>query len=302
MSKRRAFSVVEVLVSIVVLTIVAGGIAEGMRRQQQVFRSIALMIRARADVRDAAEVLASDLSSASPLDTVHLAADSAVEFLGAIAHSVSCDSSPGYSLHLPPEKTASRRRLTTLLATPDTGDVVLLYSEDSSTADAGRWDRHTIAAVASGQTGTACPASTGFTAVSDAALPSTVITLGRAASSAVRAGAPVRILRRVRYSLYRSSDSKWHLGQRRCAAHAPSSCGTIQPLAGPYASYAAGGLSLRYFDSDHAILSPASATSRTARIAITARVRLSALARPGRALAGPYVDSAASVVALRNRD
>ena len=304
MRARRAFSVAELIVAIAVVTVVGGAIATAMQRQQQVFRSIALMVGGRADVRDAAEVLASDLSSATPLDTIALAADSAVEFYSTIAHSVSCDSAPGYTLRLPPEKTVRALRVTSMLATPDTGDIVLVYVQDGTVSEGARWDRHSVAVVASQQAGTACPASTGFTMPADAASPSKVITLHLPASDSVRAGAPVRVIRRVRYSLYRSSDSRWYLGNRRCIASGPSSCGVIQPVSGPYAAYAAGtgGLVLRYADAGGALLSPADASWGTARIDIAVRGRPSTTTRPGHAGSVAYHDSAATVVALRNRD
>ena len=147
---RSGFTLIELLVAIALLTIVGGAIAEGLRRQQQVFRSIALMISARGNVRDAVEVLAADLSTASPLDTLPLARDSAVEFFSAIGASVSCDSVPGYTLRLAPEELAGGLLLTSLLATPDSGDILLVYNDDSAaTAGEPRWDRHTIAAVSS---------------------------------------------------------------------------------------------------------------------------------------------------------
>lgn len=290
--------------AIVVVAIVGGGIAEAMRRQQQVFRAIAVMVGARADVRDAAEVLASDLASVTPLDTIALAADTAVEFFSTIAHSISCDSAPGYTVRLPPEQTVGETHLTSMLATPDTGDVVLLYVRDTAVAGGARWDRHAVAAVSDQSAGTACPASTGFTSAEDAALPSTILTLHAPTSDAVSAGAAVRVLRRVRYSLYRSSDAKWYLGSRRCNAYGTPACGTIQPLSGPYAAYAAGqgGLALTYFDAAGESLSSGAALYGTARVDVAVRGRSSLMARPGHAGVAQYSDSTAIAVALRNRD
>lgn len=307
MNMRRGFSLPELMISLLVLAVVGGAIYESLRRQQQVFRSIALMVAVRGDVRDAAEVVAADLAAASPLDTLPLVADSAVEFYSAIAASLTCDSAPGYTIRMPPEKLQSGYRLTTLLATPDSGDVLLVFNYDSAaTAGEPRWDRHAIASVSSRPASFACPPSTGFTTLADATAPSYVITLKGAASAGVRAGAPVRLLRRTRYSLYRSSDSDWYLGSRRCNPLGPSACNAIQPLSGPYAPYSrAGGqsgIALRYFDVVGASLLPSSGSSKVSRVEVTVRARSRTRVTLGTTRSAPYVDSTALSIALRNHD
>lgn len=305
MKARSGFALPELMVAIFVLVVLAGAVYDGLRRQQQVFRSIAAMVAVRGDVRDAAEVLAADLATASPLDTLPVARDSAVELYSTIVATVSCDSAPTYTLRIPPEKLERGLSLTTLLATPDSGDVLLVYRDDSaSTASEGRWDRHAIAAVGSQPAGTACPPATGLTSAADAAAPAHVFTLRGSASTLVRTGAPVRVLRRSRYSIYRSSDSRWYLGSRRCNALGPSVCGVIQPLSGPYAGYAASGqsgLSLRYFDARHAVLSGPAAGTQLFRVEVAVRSRPDTRLYLGRS-GLPYQDSGAVSIALRNRD
>ncbi len=307
MSGRRGFSLPEVMICILLLGIVGGAIHDGLRRQQQVFRSIALMVGVRGDARDAAEVLAADLSMTSPLDTLPLVADSAVEFHGAIGASVICDSAPGFTIRLPPEKLAGGRRLTALLATPDSGDLLLVLNY-GSTAAAGepRWDRYTIESASSAPAETACPPATGFTTPADAAAPAHVIGLREFAGSALRAGVPVRILRRVRYSLYRSSDAKWYLGSRRCGSLGPSACGVIQPLSGPYAAYSSGagssGIELRFFDVRGVRLPAPAASAQVARVHVIARAESPTPLHRAGTPSTAYVDSAALSIALRNRD
>lgn len=307
MSARRGFSLPEMLIAILVVAVVGGAICEGMRRQQLLFRSIAAIVAVRGDVRDAAEVVAADVSSTSPLDTLPLATDSGIELYTLIGSSVSCDSAPGYAISIPPEKLQDGNVLTTLLAIPDSADLLMVFNDDSAaTGDEPRWDRHSIAAVSPQPASTACPASTGFTTAADAGAPARVVTLRGAASGGVRAGAPVRLLRRTRYSLYRSSDSKWYLGSRRCNPLGASSCNIIQPLSGPYQSYSAAGaqsgLSLRYFDAaGTALLSPAGMRD-LARIELAARARSGVPVSLGGRFSAARVDSAALSLALRNRD
>ncbi len=306
MIARRGFALAELLVSILLIAIVGGAIAGALRRQQQVFRSIAVMVSTRGDARDAAEVLAADLSSASPIDTLTLAVDSAVEFFSLIGASVSCDSAPGYVIRLPPEKLQSGNRLTTLLAAPDSGDVLLVFNDDSAaTAGEPRWDRHAIAAVSSASAASACPAASGFTTAADQSARAYVLTLSGAASDGVAGGAPVRILRRTRYSLYRASDSRWYFGQRRCGSLSPPACGPIQPVSGPYMAHAAAGpsgIALRYFDAASEPVWSLGETSRVARVEVTVRVRAPTPIQLRGPAPAQYLDSAALSIALRNRD
>ena len=306
MTRRRGFALAELLISVLLIAIVGGAIAAGLRRQQQVFRSIAVMVSSRGDARDAAEVLAADLSSTSPIDTLTLAVDSAVEFFSLIGASVSCNAAPGYAIRMPPEKLQSGRRLTTLLAAPDSGDALLLFNHDSSaTAGEPRWDRHAIVAVSSASAGSACPAATGFTAAADQSAPAYVLTLSGAVSDAVSSGAPVRILRRTRYSLYRASDSRWSLGQRRCGSFSPPACGAIQPASGPYIAYSGtgqSGFALRYFDAASEPVWSPGGTARVALVEVTVRVRAQTPIRPGGAASSQFLDSSALSIALRNRD
>ena len=303
---RRGFTLPELLVSILLLAVVGGAIAAGLRRQQQVFRSIAVMVSTRGDARDAAEVLAADLSSASPMDTLTLATDSAVEFFSLIGASISCHSAPGYVLRLPPEKLQSGYRHTTLLAAPDSGDLLLVFNDDSAaTAGVPRWDRHTIAAVSSGSASSVCPSATGFTTGADQSAPAHVLTLSSSVSDEVSSGSPVRILRRTRYSLYRASDARWYLGQRRCGTPATSACGAVQPVSGPYLAYAGmgqSGIGLRYLDAALVPLWSPGGSARVALVELTVRVgSLTPINLRGPA-PSQYVDSAALSVALRNRD
>lgn len=307
MSGRRGFSLAEVLVSIFVVAIVGGAICEGMRRQQQLFRSIAAIVAVRGDVRDAAAVLAADISSASPLDTLRLATDSAIELYTLIGAAVSCDSASGYSIRIPPEELQSGRVLTTLLTIPDSADVLLVFNGDTAAIGGGpRWERHSIASVSAQPASAACAASTGFTTAADAGATARVISLRTAASAGVRAGSPVRLLRRTRYSLYRSSDSRWYVGSRRCNPIGASSCGIIQPLSGPYQSYSAtegqSGLSLQYFEASGATLIPTAGLDKLARIQLTPRARSRIPVSLGARQADAYLDSTALSIALRNRD
>lgn len=301
---RRGLALIELVVVILLLGVVAAAIHDGLRRQQRVFGSIASIVATRTDVRDAAEVLAADLVTATPRDTLPLTTDSAVEFFSTIGASVSCDSAPGYTVRIPPEMLASALPLTSLLAIPDSGDLLLIFSDDTAAAGGPRWDRHTIASVTTQTASVACPASSGLTADADGQARALVITLGSPARNGVRRGAPIRIVRRTRYSLYRSG-SGWYLGTRRCNAVGPSVCGIIQPLSGPYLRYTSSGgsgVGFRYFGAVGPPLSAFDAPLGVARVEVVIRGAARAAVQLGVTRPVGYTDSARVVIALRNRD
>lgn len=107
---------------------------------------------------------------------------------------------------------------------PRAGDSVALLD----TLTRSEW-RTTVAAVGSLRRSVACPLGGTRLTLSDTP-PATVPALT----------VPVRVWRRVRYTIYRSSDGYWWFGERSCA----SACGSAQPIAGPLRSASQHGLRL----------------------------------------------------------
>ena len=234
--------------------------------------------------------------------------DTAVEFFATLGTSVLCATPSGRTLFLPPATLSSGAVLTSFVASPDTGDLALVLSLPNAQPDSAHWVQSRISAFASRALSTSCPASTGFTSALDAAANRTgyALTLPAALPSEVRKGAPVRFVRRARYSLYKSSDGAWYLGYRRCNAIGQSVCTTIQPVSGPYLAYSHGGtgasgLGFRYFDANGNELFDAAASTRLAKIDVVLRGETShavSLVGDARQL---YRDSSVVTVSPRNR-
>jgi len=115
-------------------------------------------------------------------------------------------------------------------------------------------------------------------------------------------GAPLRVTRPLRYSLYQSSDNAWWLGERDWNADA-ARFNTIQPVAGPFLSPASRGLHFAYFDSAGGeLVSPVADASMLALMRIELRGETK---NAPRALvvntSGKRVDSLSMWVLLRNR-
>lgn len=296
------------VVATAIAAIVGTTLIVTLTRQQRFYGSASQMLQVRGQLRDGADVLTSDIRGAAiePYGLL-LMKDTAVEFFSTIGSSVVCEMPMGSTLFLPPTMLSSGVALTSLPALPDTGDIALIYSMPGGAPDSARWVEARIAAFATRSLATSCPSSTGFTSSADAAggQRGYALTLTANPAAAIRKGAPARFLRRGRYSLY-ASGREWHLGYRRCNAVGPSSCGTIQPISGPYLPYQGAGapdagLTFRYFDATGNEVADESLSRLTARVDIVLRggtARAVALAGDARVR---YRDSAVVSVSPRNR-
>jgi prepilin-type N-terminal cleavage/methylation domain-containing protein len=293
---RRGLGLIELVAVIAILGLVAGMMGSTIVSQQRFHRHAATVLGARQGVRDAMEVLSTDIRGASIDDTVRVMADSALELFAGIGISVACRTLSGNSISLASESPTGST-LTSFLLNPDTGDIALIYRKDSIDADAGLWERHRIDAVTTKAGGRGClgedidPAE-GF-----------VLTVRSPLGRIVERGTPVRFVRRGRYSLYRSSDSRWYLGYRRCNAIGASACGAIQPISGPYRRYNANkaetGFLFEYYDSGGDLLTSAASPLSIARVDITARADSD---RPREESSGGVPPEFASTsIAIRNR-
>jgi len=300
---RWGFTLLELAIVLAILGVVGSAIGLTLLRQQRFYRGTEELVGAREGVRDAIEILSTDIRGMSIADTARLLTDSAVEIFASVGSSVVCQIAAS-EIGLPAGTSPRGNTLTALLTQPDTGDLAL-FLRDS--AEGGSfWERHRIAAFSAHSKATTCPPSTGFAAAEDVGAAGTafVVVLSNSLSEHVHRGAPVRFIRRGRYSLYRSSDGSWYLGYRRCNALGPSVCGAIQPLSGPYRPYNSNprstGLLFEFFDGSGARLPTGSSSFALARVDITARSE----SRQRLAVEGHSwtpADSATVSIGVRNR-
>ncbi len=302
---RAGFTLVELIIAAVIASLAAGTMILTLSRQQRFFTSADAIGEVRGQLRDAADVLATDLRGAAVARFgMPVTSDSAVEFFATIGTSVACSRPAGAIIGLPPESLVAGNTLTSLLAQPDTGDLALLLSIPRSSPDSAKWETLRIASFTSRAISTACPSSTGFTTASDASSGSSgyLLTLAQTPSRTITAGAPIAFVRRVRYSLYKSSDGLWYLGYRRCNAMAPG-CAAVQPVSGPYRAYSSSagssGLSFRFYDAYGQSLT--STGTSVARIDIVLRGQTARAASLSGNARASFRDSAVVTVSPRNR-
>lgn len=128
-----------------------------------------------------------------------------------------------------------------------------------------------------------------------ALLPTQTLTLADSLTVPVAVGTPVRLSRRVRYSLYRSSDGDWYLGRKTLTT---SGWDVIQPVSGPLLSARDNGLQFQLFDRNNAPLPRGSVSGAQPPVRI--HLQLRAPQRAGRAAPlARRTDSLAIDVAFR---
>ena len=284
--------------------LVGSTIGLSLVRQQRFYRGATELLRAREGVRDAMELLSTDIRGMSVSDTVRLLADSAIEFFANVGSSVVCDTPSGTAVGLPGLSSRGANALTSFLTQPDTGDIVVFHRD--SIEGTSEWEAHRISGFAARPIAITCPATSRFGRQAETAVDGTgfLLDLSTPLGSHVGAGAPVRFIRRGRYSLYHASDGSWYLGYRRCNAVGLSACGAIQPLSGPYRAYSPNprhtGLLFEYFDGSGARLASGTSPLALVRVDITARAesgqRIEVEGRPS-----VPSDSATVAIAIRNR-
>lgn len=304
MRARHGVTLVELAVVLALIGLLGSAIGVTLLRQQRFYRGTTELLHAREGVRDAMELLSTDIRGMSVADTVRLLADSAIELFANIGSSVVCHEVDGTSAGLPAASSARGNAFTAFLTQPDTGDIAVFLR--ASVEGTSEWERHRIVGFGERPAGIACPAASGFAPPPEDGPEGTgfLVDLSTPLSPHVKRGAPVRFIRRGRYSLYRASDGRWYLGYRRCNAVGASTCGTIQPLSGPYRDYSSNpahtGLLFEYFDGSGQPLTLASSPLGIARVDITARAESRhRIVVEGKASAP--ADSATVTIAIRNR-
>src|SRR4029077_6186653 len=96
---------------------------------------------AREGVRDAMEILSTDIRGMSTADTAMMLTDSAMELFANIGSSVICQIA-GLEIGLPRAVVPRENPLSPFLTHPDTGDLALFF-RDSMEAGS-QWERHRI--------------------------------------------------------------------------------------------------------------------------------------------------------------
>lgn len=297
MSRPRAgFSLVELLVILVLSTIVMGGLTSVLVRQQRFYRGTADLTETRSQIRQAAAILPSDLRGVSTVggDIIQMS-DTSIVFRATIGQAVACVLAVN-SIVIPPVTLSNKNTLASFSSTPQAGDTVFVYDDGlSDAANDDVWRGYGITAAPTTTTATTAPC-TSLTGIDDAATARSSFALDGKLSPTIQIGAPMRFVRRTRYSLYRAADGAWYLGY--CAPD----CGgaTPQPIAGPFlpGDGSSAGVSFSYQnDAGSATAVPAAVT----QVSIVVRGQTRGVVDMGGYTNTVVGDSLRFSVAIRNR-
>ena len=297
--RRAGFTLVELMVAVVLVGIVIGTLVNVIVRQQRFYRGATDVIDTRSQTRQAINLLPGDLRMlSSRLGDIKVMTDSSILLDATVGTGVACRVGV-QSVSLPPMN-AARGRFTSWTSPPRVGDDIHIFVNDS-----GTFRTHRITDVDSNTVH--CPGGIGdpvIDAAADAGKWRYWVQFAPAPDAFIVAGAPIRITRRVKYSLYQSpADRQWYLGYREQGAD-PNALSAIQPVSGPYRPYAAGptsGLSFYYFDGNG---NPTADRFSVARIDVAVRSRTNQriqIAGMRTDTDGHRSDSDSLSIALRNR-
>lgn len=294
---RAGVTLAELMVVLVIMGLVGAVIMRVVLRQQRFYAGAADISSERADLRDIATAIPTDLRGISSVGgDIYAMSDSAIDFRLPMGLSTICVLGGGLtSIIVPPATLASRSGVTSWTTAPVSGDSVLIYDEGASTGIADdTWKPYKITGA---PTAGSCPTTTKFTSTSAEAAAGLSLPLSAALTAATPVGSTVMFFRRAHYGLYLTASGKTMLGYFDCPA---GTCGAVSPIAGPFLPYAVtgSGVQFKYYDSTGVVTA---VKTNVARIDVVVRAQTAAPV----ALAGgakSYVrDSLAFTVSLRNR-
>lgn len=237
----RGYLLAEALCALALAGVLAAAAATTLGAARRAMRSASERAAAERSSREAVSVIASVLRESF---SVTVEGDTAVAFAQVIALGVICERS-GAAIVLPPLEVSVATPLVARGQPVEPGDMVSVLVVDSLAIGA-TWVNAIVDTVSERSVAGSCGAADGWTQPSDDGAMRWRLMLRSPLPPSLQVGAPVRVLRRGRLSLYASGSGAWMLGWRRCAFLLPDAvgCGGIQPVAGPLRTPAGGGLRL----------------------------------------------------------
>lgn len=223
---RRGATVAELVVALALSALLAALGGAALVAIERYVRSTNASDTDQRVLREAAAVLEGELRAAMP-DSIVVRGDTAADLLAGVGVSVLCVGAPGVWV-LPTDDPSATTPLTVLRSTPSAGDVAAIFDR------AAGWHTTLVDSTQWRTDGAGCSTSGGFRSLADSLARRRVLVLRLRDTLSARTGAPIRLFRRGRYALTRSTDGSWGLSWRACSALVV--CGSAQPVAGPLAS------------------------------------------------------------------
>lgn len=295
---RLGFTLVELIVTLVLLGVVGTIVGRMMMDQQRFYQRTNEQMASRRELRTAMSMLPADLRSISSVGGDIQSFDATqITFRSTTGAAIICAKPNSTTLDLPPLNTA-RTTLTTWYTTPAVGDTIFAFRTDSMGAGGDSWTAHRITAVSSDAS--YCPASVYTDATADAGKLRWRFTVTPAVADSVKVGAAIRFGRSTRYSIAAGASGKYYLAR---AEYTGAAWSAATPIAGPFTAPAAdgsGGIRFVMYDSLGAVVASGGNAAAISRIDLTLRAQG---LKGSKAVGGSTIpkDSIAFRIALRNR-
>lgn len=294
-SRRRGVTLIELMITLVLLSIVAGGMMQIIVRQQKFYNGNSGVLGTRSNVRQGVAVFQSDLRALNPALDVYTGEmkPTSFEFREPRGSSVVCGiDGAQQTIVVPPPVLSNDAGFTSWVEAPQVGDSVLAYD-----TNARAW-LATGAEIVGSQPTEGSGTCTGLVPAADLAR-GWQITLKAALGGTVAVGAPLRFFRRARYELDQAADGDWYLAFSDCSPARSTPCSDPQPIAGPYlaADNDPPGLELSYFNQAG---NPTTDPTQLRLINIVLRSRSSTQVNMEGRRKGFYQDSLSTSIAVRN--
>lgn len=276
---KRGFTLVELLIALVLMSMVSAAIYQLLVSNQRIYRQQTQRVELNDNIRSAVAILPSEfreLNAADPLGSdIVLMSDSAMTYKVMRNLYVSCANSVGTEVLVDTTRFGLR-------GLDVATDSLLIFAD--STSGSGRDDRWVHVNLTKIETGNNCPG--GAPSFKLSFFPAVLVT------DSVLAGSPIRGFEVVEVRSYTDANDALWLGGRRWNKNTGWS--SIQPFVGPLE---AGGLRFTYYDANDAVTAN---VAQVARIAITVIGRTAEPVQLSGGGIGYLVDSLVTHVALRN--
>jgi hypothetical protein len=238
---RRGHLIVEALCALALSGVLMATAAVALGNARRALVTVEQTARTQRAAREAVAIAASLLRDAESVDVL---GDTAASAAILIALGAACAIEPSRrAILLPPVAIAVGQPITTRSQPVEPGDILSILAVDTL-ASITHWTGTIVDSVSERTSAPRCGVVEGWVATADASAPRVRLVLRDSLPEDAREGAPVRITRRGRFALYHAGAGDWMLGWRRCAPDG-SSCGAIQPVAGPLSTPGTGGFRVR---------------------------------------------------------
>jgi len=297
--RRRGFTMIEMLVTMTILSVVGIIASRLMLGQQRFYQRTNEQMGMRRELRSAMNLVPADLRSISSSggDLTSFDATS-LTFRAVLGASIACARPNNSTLDLPPLNMA-RNTVTSWYATPQAGDTVWAFNDSLSRgAEDDVWVPLRITAVT--QSATLCPLSPFTDATLDAGKSRFRVSVSPNLPDSIKVGSALRFTRSARYQLTAQTSGRYYLTRSEYVGGAWQG---NTPVSGPYEAPNGtnGGIRFTYFDSLGAAVTNSALGRDVARIDMILRAKGANSSGGVGSSSTSVTDSLAFRIALRNR-